>query len=69
MVGSQAERTGIAKNGAKMVMAVACARVPKFTILVGASYGAGNYGMCGRGFSPRFLWMYPNARIGVMGGE
>lgn len=69
MVGTDAEREGIAKNGAKLVTAVACAAVPKFTVVVGGSYGAGNYGMCGRAYSPRFLWMWPNARIGVMGGE
>jgi 3-methylcrotonyl-CoA carboxylase beta subunit len=69
MVGSAAERDGIAKHGAKLVTAVACADVPKFTVVVGGSYGAGNYGMCGRAYSPRFLWMWPNARIGVMGGE
>ncbi|KAL2256124.1 hypothetical protein VTK26DRAFT_2148 [Humicola hyalothermophila] len=69
MVGRDAEREGIAKNGAKLVTAVACADVPKFTVVVGGSYGAGNYGMCGRAYSPRFLWMWPNARIGVMGGE
>lgn len=69
MVGSAAERGGIAKHGAKLVTAVACADVPKFTVVVGGSYGAGNYGMCGRAYSPRFLWMWPNARIGVMGGE
>ncbi|RDA89667.1 hypothetical protein CP533_2950 [Ophiocordyceps camponoti-saundersi (nom. inval.)] len=69
MVGSAAERDGIAKHGAKLVTAVACADVPKFTIVVGGSYGAGNYGMCGRAYGPRFLWMWPNARIGVMGGE
>ncbi|KAH7316538.1 carboxyl transferase [Stachybotrys elegans] len=69
MVGSQAERDGIAKHGAKLVTAVACADVPKFTVVVGGSYGAGNYGMCGRAYSPRFLWMWPNARVGVMGGE
>ncbi|KAI8722264.1 Methylcrotonoyl-CoA carboxylase [Fusarium sp. LHS14.1] len=69
MVGSQSERDGIAKHGAKLVTAVACADVPKFTVVVGGSYGAGNYGMCGRAYSPRFLWMWPNARIGVMGGE
>lgn len=69
MVGRDAEREGIAKNGAKLVAAVACAEVPKFTVVVGGSYGAGNYGMCGRAYSPRFLWMWPNARIGVMGGE
>ncbi|TYZ58906.1 hypothetical protein PybrP1_009510 [[Pythium] brassicae (nom. inval.)] len=69
MVGSKAEHGGIAKDGAKMVMAVACAKVPKLTCIIGGSYGAGNYGMCGRAFSPRFLYMWPNARIAVMGGE
>ncbi|KAK4200311.1 putative methylcrotonoyl carboxylase [Triangularia verruculosa] len=69
MVGKDAEREGIAKNGAKLVTAVACADIPKFTVVVGGSYGAGNYGMCGRAYSPRFLWMWPNARVGVMGGE
>ncbi|MEX2337049.1 MAG: carboxyl transferase domain-containing protein, partial [Aquisalimonadaceae bacterium] len=69
MVGRKYEAGGIAKDGAKMVTAVACARVPKFTVIVGGSFGAGNYGMCGRAFSPRFLWMWPNARISVMGGE
>ncbi|KAJ2352528.1 Methylcrotonoyl-CoA carboxylase beta chain, mitochondrial [Coemansia sp. RSA 2618] len=69
MVGSSAEAGGIAKHGAKLVTAVACARVPKFTFLIGGSFGAGNYGMCGRAYSPRFLWMWPNARISVMGGE
>lgn len=69
MVGSKAEAGGIAKNGAKMVTAVSCAKVPKFTVLIGGSFGAGNYGMCGRAYSPRFLWMWPNARISVMGGE
>jgi len=69
MVGRKYEAGGIAKDGAKMVMAVACARVPKFTVVIGGSFGAGNYGMCGRAFSPRFLWMWPNARISVMGGE
>ncbi len=69
MVGSKYETAGIAKNGAKMVMAVACAQVPKFTVIIGGSFGAGNYGMCGRAYSPRFLWMWPNARISVMGGE
>ncbi|ORY60613.1 carboxyl transferase [Pseudomassariella vexata] len=69
MVGKEAEHDGIAKHGAKLVTAVACADVPKFTVVVGGSYGAGNYGMCGRAYSPRFLWMWPNARIGVMGGE
>ena len=69
MVGAQSERDGIAKHGAKLVTAVACADVPKFTVVVGGSYGAGNYGMCGRAYSPRFLWMWPNARVGVMGSE
>jgi 3-methylcrotonyl-CoA carboxylase beta subunit len=69
MVGRRYEAGGIAKDGAKMVTAVSCARVPKFTIIIGGSYGAGNYGMCGRAFEPRFLWMWPNARISVMGGE
>jgi len=69
MVGKDAEQGGIAKDGAKMVHAVANARVPKITVIVGGSYGAGNYGMCGRGYSPRFLFMWPNARISVMGGE
>jgi 3-methylcrotonyl-CoA carboxylase beta subunit len=69
MVGREYEAGGIAKNGAKMVMAVACARVPKFTVVIGGSFGAGNYSMCGRAYSPRFLWMWPNARISVMGGE
>ncbi len=69
MVGSKYEAGGIAKDGAKLVTAVACAQVPKFTVIVGGSFGAGNYGMCGRAFSPRFLWMWPNARISVMGGE
>jgi len=68
MVGREYEAGGIAKNGAKMVTAVACARVPKFTVVVGGSFGAGNYSMCGRAYSPRFLWMWPNARIAVMGG-
>ncbi len=68
MVGKAYEQGGIAKNGAKMVNAVACARVPKFTVMVGGSFGAGNYSMCGRAYSPRFLWMWPNARISVMGG-
>jgi 3-methylcrotonyl-CoA carboxylase beta subunit len=68
MVGRQYEEGGIAKHGAKMVTAVACARVPKFTMIVGGSFGAGNYSMCGRAYSPRFLWMWPNARISVMGG-
>jgi 3-methylcrotonyl-CoA carboxylase beta subunit len=69
MVGKDYEAGGIAKDGAKMVMAVANAGVPKFTVIVGGSFGAGNYGMCGRAYSPRFLWMWPNARISVMGGE
>jgi 3-methylcrotonyl-CoA carboxylase beta subunit len=69
MVGRKYENGGIAKDGAKMVMAVACARVSKFTVLIGGSFGAGNYGMCGRAFSPRFLWSWPNSRISVMGGE
>ena len=69
MVGKEYEAGGIAKDGAKMVMAVANANVPKFTVIVGGSFGAGNYGMCGRAYSPRFLWMWPNARISVMGGE
>ena len=69
MVGRQYERTGIAKDGAKMVHAVANSTVPKFTLIIGGSFGAGNYGMCGRAYEPRFLWMWPNARISVMGGE
>ncbi|PZP53225.1 MAG: methylcrotonoyl-CoA carboxylase, partial [Azospira oryzae] len=69
MVGRKYEVSGIAKDGAKMVTAVACAQVPKFTVIIGGSFGAGNYGMCGRAFGPRFLWMWPNARISVMGGE
>ena len=69
MVGRKYENAGIAKDGAKMVTAVATAQVPKFTVLIGGSFGAGNYGMCGRAYSPRFLWMWPNARISVMGGE
>jgi 3-methylcrotonyl-CoA carboxylase beta subunit len=69
MVGKKYEAGGIAKDGAKMVTAVACSRVPKFTIIIGGSFGAGNYAMCGRAYSPRFLWMWPNARISVMGGE
>lgn len=69
MVGQKYESGGIAKDGAKMVTAVSCARVPKFTVLIGGSFGAGNYGMCGRAFNPRFMWMWPNARISVMGGE
>src|SRR5204862_6405695 len=69
MVGRAYEAGGIAKHGAKMVTAVACARVPKLTVVIGGSFGAGNYSMCGRAYSPRFLWMWPNARISVMGGE
>ncbi|XP_072748569.1 methylcrotonoyl-CoA carboxylase beta chain, mitochondrial [Anoplolepis gracilipes] len=69
MVGKDAESGGIAKNGAKMVTAVACAQVPKITVIIGSSYGAGNYGMCGRSYSPRFLYSWPNAKISVMGGE
>ena len=69
MVGKKYEAGGIAKNGAKMVTAVACARVPKFTVVIGGSFGAGNYSMCGRSYSPRMMWMWPNARISVMGGE
>jgi 3-methylcrotonyl-CoA carboxylase beta subunit len=67
--GKKYEAEGIAKDGAKLVTAVACAKVPKFTVIVGGSFGAGNYGMCGRAYGPRFLWMWPNARISVMGGE
>ena len=69
MVGRKYEAEGIAKHGAKMVTAVSTANVPKFTVIIGGSFGAGNYGMCGRAYSPRFLWMWPNARISVMGGE
>jgi 3-methylcrotonyl-CoA carboxylase beta subunit len=69
MVGRKYENEGIAKHGAKMVTAVACAQVPKLTVIIGGSFGAGNYGMCGRAYSPRLLWMWPNARISVMGGE
>lgn len=69
MVGRKYENEGIARHGAKMVTAVATANVPKFTVIIGGSFGAGNYGMCGRAFSPRFMWMWPNARISVMGGE
>jgi 3-methylcrotonyl-CoA carboxylase beta subunit len=69
MVGKKYEKEGIARHGAKMVTAVACARVPKFTVIVGGSFGAGNYGMCGRAYAPRFLWTWPNSRISVMGGE
>ena len=69
MVGKEYEHKGIAKDGAKLVTAVACSVVPKFTVVIGGSFGAGNYGMCGRAFDPRFLWMWPNARISVMGGD
>jgi 3-methylcrotonyl-CoA carboxylase beta subunit len=69
MVGKKVEAEGIARHGAKMVTAVATANVPKYTLIIGGSFGAGNYGMCGRAFNPRFVWMWPNARIGVMGGE
>jgi 3-methylcrotonyl-CoA carboxylase beta subunit len=69
MVGKQYEAGGIARHGAKMVHAVACANVPKFTVMIGGSFGAGNYAMCGRAYEPRFLFMWPNARISVMGGE
>jgi acetyl-CoA carboxylase carboxyltransferase component len=69
IIGKEYERGGITKDGHKMVNAVSTATVPKFTVIIGASFGAGNYGMCGRGYSPRFLWMWPNAQIGVMGGE
>jgi 3-methylcrotonyl-CoA carboxylase beta subunit len=69
MVGRKYEAGGIAKDGAKLVMAVATAQVPKVTMIIGGSFGAGNYGMCGRAYSPRFLWMWPNSRISVMGGE
>jgi 3-methylcrotonyl-CoA carboxylase beta subunit len=69
MVGKKYESGGIAKDGAKMVTAVSCAAVPKLTVILGGSFGAGNYGMCGRAFDPRFLWTWPNARISVMGGE
>jgi 3-methylcrotonyl-CoA carboxylase beta subunit len=69
MVGRKYENAGIAKDGAKLVTAVACAKVPKLTLILGGSFGAGNYGMCGRAFNPRFLWTWPNARISVMGGE
>lgn len=69
MVGKDYEAGGIAKDGAKMVTAVACANVPKITVVIGGSYGAGNYAMCGRSYSPRFLWVWPNARTSVMGGE
>ncbi len=69
MIGRKAENEGIAKNGAKLVTAVACAKVPKITVVVGGSYGAGNYGMCGRAYSPNFLYLWPNAKTSVMGGE
>ncbi|GIT49340.1 MAG: hypothetical protein Ct9H300mP14_12680 [Gammaproteobacteria bacterium] len=69
MVGRRHENQGIARDGAKMVTAVSCSRVPRFTVIIGGSFGAGNYGMCGRAYDPRFLWMWPNARISVMGGE
>ena len=69
MVGREDQRGGIAKDGAKMVHAVANSVVPKFTVIIGGSFGAGNYGMCGRAYEPRFLWMWPNARISVMGGD
>src|SRR5260370_40158996 len=69
MVGKKYEPGGIAKDGAKMVTAVSCAKVPKLTVIVGGSFGAGHYGMCGRAFDPRFLWTWPNSRISVMGGE
>ena len=69
MVGQEYENRGIARDGAKLVTAVACSVVPKFTVVIGGSFGAGNYGMCGRAYDPRFLWMWPNARISVMGGE
>src|SRR6202008_4145165 len=69
MVGREYENRGIAKDGAKLVTAVACSVVPKFTVVIGGSFGAGNYGMCGRAYQPRQLWMWPNARISVMGGE
>src|SRR5438132_14291075 len=69
MVGKEYENRGLARDGAKLVMAVANAQVPKFTVIVGGSFGAGNYAMCGRAYEPRQLWMWPNARISVMGGE
>lgn len=69
MVGRESEAAGIAKHGAKLVTAVSCADVPKFTVIIGGSYGAGNYGMCGRAYDPRFVFMWPNARISVMGGD
>ena len=69
MIGRESEAAGIAKHGAKMVTAVASAKVPKLTVVIGGSYGAGNYGMCGRAYSPRFMYMWPNSKISVMGGE
>src|SRR5215831_3377170 len=69
MVGREYEAGGIARDGAKMVHAVSNAKVPKLTVIIGGSFGAGNYGMCGRAYDPRFLWMWPNSRISVMGGE
>lgn len=69
MVGQKYESQGIAKHGAKLVTAVACANIPKFTVIIGGSFGAGNYAMCGRAYNPRLMWMWPNARISVMGGE
>jgi 3-methylcrotonyl-CoA carboxylase beta subunit len=69
MVGREYENKGIARDGAKLVTAVACSVVPKFTVVIGGSFGAGNYGMCGRAYEPRFLWMWPNARISVMGAQ
>jgi 3-methylcrotonyl-CoA carboxylase beta subunit len=69
MVGKKVEHGGIAKDGAKLVTAVACSRVPKYTVIIGGSFGAGNYAMCGRAYNPRMMWMWPNARISVMGGE
>lgn len=69
MVGKKYEQAGIAKDGAKLVSAVACAQIPKFTVIIGGSFGAGNYAMCGRAYDPNFLWIWPNARISVMGGE
>ena len=69
MVGKDYEQNGIAKHGAKLVNAVACAKVPKLTVVVGGSFGAGNYAMCGRAYDPLFMWMWPNAKVGVMGGE
>ena len=69
MVGKQAEHTGIAKNGAKLINAVSNSKSPKITVIVGGSFGAGNYGMCGRAFQPNFLWIWPSSKISVMGGE